>query len=180
MFLVTLVKTYTINTNHPQFFTATILDWKHLLRPDKYKDVIIDSLRFLVKENRVQVNAFTIMINHIHLIWQVQGRFQREAVQRDFLKYVSQKIIKDLKFNHPDVLQKFYVGAKDRKYQIWERNALGVDLISKDIFFQKFDYVHYNAVTAGLCSVPESYKYSSANFYETGYDEFGFLSHWAA
>jgi len=31
---------------HPQFFTATILEWKKLLAKDKYKDIIIDSLMF--------------------------------------------------------------------------------------------------------------------------------------
>ena len=119
------------------------------------------------------------MINHLHLIWQVQEGYKREEVQRDFLKYTSQTIIKDLKVNHPEILQKFYVGAKDRKYQIWKRNALSIDLISKEMYFQKFDYTHYNAVSAGLCTVPEEYKYSSAKFYETGYDEFRLLTHYA-
>jgi REP element-mobilizing transposase RayT len=118
------------------------------------------------------------MINHIHLIWQVQNGFKRDDVQRDFLKYVSQTIIKDLKINHPNILEEYYVGAKDRKYQIWQRNPLSIDLITKDIFIQKFDYVHYNAVAAGLCALPEDYKYSSAKYYETGWDEFGFLTHW--
>jgi hypothetical protein len=44
---------------HPQFFTATILEWKHLLKPDKYKELIIESLRFLVREKRVEVFAPT-------------------------------------------------------------------------------------------------------------------------
>lgn len=38
-----------------QFFTATILDWKHLLKQDKYKQMIVDSLRFLVREGRAKV-----------------------------------------------------------------------------------------------------------------------------
>ena len=29
--------------HYPQFFTATIQEWKHLLRPDEYKQIIIDS-----------------------------------------------------------------------------------------------------------------------------------------
>ena len=39
---------------HPQYFTATILDWQHLLNPDKYKDIIIQSFQFLVKEKRIE------------------------------------------------------------------------------------------------------------------------------
>lgn len=48
----------TIITEHPQFFTATILEWKRLLKPEKYKDVIIGSLQFLVENNRIKVNSF--------------------------------------------------------------------------------------------------------------------------
>ncbi len=98
-------KHFSITPYHPQDFTATILEWKHLLKPDKYKDVIIDSLKFLVKEKRVQVYTFVIMSNHIHLIWQVQKGFERENVQRDFLKFTSQTIKRDLKKNHPAVLK---------------------------------------------------------------------------
>ncbi len=104
---------------HPQYFTTTILDWQHLLKPDKYKDIIIQSLQFLVKEKRIELNAFAIMSNHIHLIWQIQQGQVRENVQRDFLKYTSQTIKRDLELNHPEVLKIFEVNAKDRKYQVW-------------------------------------------------------------
>jgi hypothetical protein len=32
--------------NWPQFYTATIQGWKHLLKAEKYKSLIIDSLKF--------------------------------------------------------------------------------------------------------------------------------------
>ena len=134
----------------------------------------------MVKEKRIEVNAFTIMTNHIHLIWQILDRNERESVQRDFLKFTAQTIKRDLEKNHPKVLEKFYVGAKDRKYQFWERNPLSIDLWTKEVFIQKMEYIHYNPVTAGLCSYPEEYNYSSAKFYDEGTDEFGFLTHWMA
>lgn len=71
----------------------------------------------------MEVNAFVLMSNHIHLtclparqVWQIQSGHEREAVQRDFLKSVSQTIKRDLEKNHPKVLERFYVNAKDRKY----------------------------------------------------------------
>jgi hypothetical protein len=33
--------------------SATILEWKRLLKPDEYKDIIISSLKFLVENRRV-------------------------------------------------------------------------------------------------------------------------------
>jgi putative transposase len=72
---------------HPQFFTATILDWKHLLKPDKYKELIIESLKFLTGEKRVEVFAFVIMSNHLHLIWKVREGHRKENVQKGFLNF---------------------------------------------------------------------------------------------
>ena len=86
-------------TEHPQFFTATILEWKKLLAPDKYKDIIIDSLTFLVKNNRVFIYGFVIMPNHIHLIWQMKENINPSHVQRDFLKFTAQQIKFDLQKN---------------------------------------------------------------------------------
>jgi putative transposase len=167
-----------IITEWPQFFTATNLEWKRLLQPDKYKGIIIDSLRFLVNNERIKLYAFVIMNNHIHLIWQMCAGIDPNAVQRDFLKYTAQKIKTDFNKFHPAVLELFRVNAKDRKYQFWERNPLSVELRTDKVILQKLKYIHENPVRAGLCSFPEEYKYSSAGFYETGIDNWGFLSHY--
>lgn len=166
-----------IITEYPQFFTATNLEWKKLLQPDKYKDIVISSLRFLVLNKRAKIFTFVIMENHIHLIWQMMPDNDPEAVQRDFLKYTAQRIQKDLQQFHPEVLAHFKVTAKDREYQFWKRNALSVELRNHKVFIQKLDYIHGNPVKAGLCKLPEEYKYSSALFYHTGIDNWGFLTH---
>jgi REP element-mobilizing transposase RayT len=115
---------------YPHFFTATILAWKPLLRQDKYKDVITDSLRFLVQQKRVVVYGSVIMPNHIHLLWHICEGYRREDVQRDFLKYTAQRIKADLLRDHPAVMESFKVGAKDRQYQFWKRNPLSIEITS--------------------------------------------------
>ena len=166
--------------DHISFFTATILEWKHLLMPDKYKQVIIDSLKFLVTDKRVSVYAFVIMPNHLHLLWKIKPPFLLQQVQRDFLKYTAQQIKFDLASNHPEVLKRFYVGAKDRQYQFWERNPLSVCCYNLQITEQKLDYIHGNPVQEKwkLANLPEEYPFSSANFYHTNTDNFGFLTHY--
>ena len=163
--------------NYVQFFTATILEWKPLLKQDKYKQLLLDSLCFLVQKGRVKVYGFAIMINHIHLIWHIQPGHKREDVQRDFLKYTAQQIKADLQKHHPNVLPHFRVNAKDRTYQIWERNPLSIELWSREVLIQKLEYLHRNPVRAGVCRWPEEYKWSSALFYYTGQDNFRWLTH---
>jgi REP element-mobilizing transposase RayT len=165
------------NNYYPDFFTATILEWKPLLKPAKFKDIIIESLKFLVNNNRVVIYAFVIMDNHIHLIWQVSDAYKPSDVQHSFMKYTAQMILKELRNNHQRVLQLFEVNAKDRRYQIWERNPLSVSLFSKKVFEQKLDYIHNNPVRAGLCLLPETYKYSSAAFYYNEDRHWNFLTH---
>ena len=46
------------------------------------------------------------------------------------------------------------------------------------VFMQKLEYIDWNPVKAGIYKLPEEYKYSSANFYETGVDNWGFLTHY--
>ena len=124
------------------FFTVSIYKWIHVLKSDICKDIIIESLNFLVNNGKVKVYAFVIMPNHIHLIWQIQANFKLKDVQRDFLKYTGQQIKYWLKNNHPQFLEHFKVDLKDRKYQFWQNRALSVVLYNQQVFEQKLDYIH--------------------------------------
>ena len=161
-----------------EFFTATILEWHHILSDDAHKRIIIDSLNFLVKNDRVFVTAFVIMSNHIHLLWHIRAPHKRPDVQRDFLKHTAQMILKELKSKDAVAYKKLLVDAADRKYQLWERNPLSVGVWNKKVLEQKLNYIHQNPVKAGLSDAAGQYKYSSAAYYETGKDEFGFLTHY--
>ncbi|MBP6025021.1 REP-associated tyrosine transposase [Ferruginibacter sp.] len=161
----------------PQFFTATILEWKTLLQEDKYKEEIIKSLQFLVQQKRIRLYAFVIMNNHIHLIWQPLPGQTLQTIQHSFLKNTAQEIKLSLLQTNINLLEQFKVNAKDRTYQFWERNSLSVELRSSKVFNQKLEYIHNNPIKAGLCTNVEDYHYSSAKFYATGIDAFGMLTH---
>jgi putative transposase len=161
----------------PQFYTATILEWKTLLSQDKYKEVIIESLRYLTTKERITLYAFVLMKNHIHLIWQALPGNTPQQIQLSFMKYTAQQIKFDLIKHHPLVLERFKINSADRTYQFWERNALSIDLYTHAVFMQKLEYIHWNPVRAGICVLPEEYYFSSARFYNTGIDDFGILTH---
>ncbi len=166
--------------HYPQFFTATILEWKHLLKRDEFKQIIIESVSFLKNEGSVEINAFVIMPNHLHLIWQIQNNYKQDKIQMRFLKYTAQQMKFKLMDTADKMLNGFMVNAADRQYQIWERNSLSIDLWSEKVFIQKLIYIHNNPIKDpwNLVVYPEDYKYSSARFYETGIDEFGILTHY--
>ena len=163
----------------PQFFTATIHEWQHLLADNNHKDIIIDSLKFLVTDKRIELNAFVIMSNHIHLIWQPLFSHTPSSIQASFMKYTAQQLKRSLINNNENALDSFKVDKYDREYQLWKREPLSIELISLDLFNQKLEYIHYNPVSAGLCEKPEDYYYSSAKFYYDGTNSFEMLTHFS-
>ncbi len=162
-----------------QFFTATIHEWQHALAEDKHKDIIIDSLKFLVNKKRIELNAFVIMSNHIHLIWQPLFGHVPSSIQASFMKYTAQQLKRSLIKNNVSALADFKVNKYDREYQLWKREPLSIELVSQNLFMQKLEYIHYNPVSAGLCEKREDYYYSSAKFYFDGTNDFGMLMHFS-
>ncbi len=163
----------------PQYFTATIYEWKYLLSKNEHKDIIIESLQFLVAQQRIRLFGFVIMSNHIHLIWQPLFGFTPSTIQASFMKHTSKQLKNRLFENDKKALEAHRVNKHDRTYQIWKREPLSVELRSAAVFAQKLEYIHYNPVTAGISVYPEDYYYSSAGFYNNGIDAFKMLSHYS-
>ena len=159
------------------FWTATINQWKHLLKRDAYKDIIINSLKYLNEKGKIDVFAFVIMPNHIHLIWRINEMNGKETAQASFLKFTAHEFKRKLKIDAPEFLLEFAVSAHNKNYEFWKRDSLAIHLYSKEIAFQKLDYIHNNPLAEHwqLVKDPCEYKYSTCNFYNTGKKIFSFI-----
>lgn len=162
------------------FWTTTVKEWKYLLKQDKYKQQIIDSLKELVDKQLINVYAFVVMPNHVHLIWELKAMNGKEMPHASFNKKTAHEIIKDLKQNHPKVLPYFEVNEKERKYRVWQRDPLAILMDKKIKVEQKINYIHNNPLQEkwNLAKSPDEYYWSSAKFYESGIDDFGILTHY--
>ncbi|MEO1051639.1 MAG: transposase [Bacteroidota bacterium] len=161
------------------FYTATILGWKPLLTKLLYKELIIQSLKFLKDNRKIVVYGFVIMPNHIHLIWELLEMNGKESPHSSFMKYVSHEILKDMVASGSKELSSYAVVSKTRKHQFWQRGALPIHLYKDQVIYQKLDYVHNNPVQGKwmLADSPIDYHYSSARFYEYEQNDFGILTH---
>ncbi len=157
-----------IKSYHAEFLTATILNWQHLLQDDQYKQIIIDSLAWLVEEKRCAVYAFVIMPNHIHLLWRIMGGLERAQVQAALLSFTAHTFKRYLKQQDAALLAKHFVNAADRSYQFWQGDPMVKECWSEPFFLQKLNYIHFNPCQPHwrLAVVPEDYPWSSAAFYE--------------
>lgn len=157
------------------FWTATINNWQKLLADDKYKQVVIDSLYYLSRKQKIDVYAFVIMPNHIHLIWRTRELNGKETAQGSFLKFTAHEFRKMLK--EEGKLFSYSVDAENKKHEFWQRDSLAVHLYSPEVAFQKLVYIHNNPIAEHwqLVKDPSDYAFSSASFYERGNTRFDFL-----
>jgi putative transposase len=147
-----------------EFFTATCLNWQPLLQPDHHKQIILDSLSFLVEDKRIWLCGYVIMPNHIHILWRKQPAWENKNVQQHFSKYTAQNLKWSLQNSATD-LGSYKSTQTDREYQFWERRPYKSTMYNREILEEKLDYIHNNPVKKGLCDLPEDYTFSSADYY---------------
>ncbi len=163
------------------FTTITNLIWIKILENDFHKQIIMEALQHRVKTKQVTIFGFVIMLNHLHILWRINESIKKSDFQRDLLKFTARSILKFMLMNDDPMLASLKVVDADREYQVWERNALSIEVYKLSFFLQKLHYIHNNPLQAHwqLASLPEEYFYSSAKFYTTGVDEFNILTHYS-
>ena len=78
---------YRIGDQHAAYFlTFTIVDWVDIFTRKEYKLVITDSLNYCIAEKGLEVFAWVLMSNHLHLIARAKEGFVLSHTIRDFKK----------------------------------------------------------------------------------------------
>jgi REP element-mobilizing transposase RayT len=72
------------NQQARHFLTFTVCGWIDLFTRKEYKDILIDSLKYCQKEKGLELNAFVIMSNHVHLIGRATEKNTLSDIVRDF------------------------------------------------------------------------------------------------
>lgn len=111
------------------FFTFTVVEWVDVFSRKDYRDIVIESLQFCQKNKGMNIYAFVIMSNHIHIMMQSDKRELSNLV-RDFKKYTAQMILKRI-MDGPEsrsdwMLKRFEFAAnthqRNTRYQFWQTN----------------------------------------------------------
>ena len=166
--------------NEVYFWTITINQWYHLLNEEQHKMIIIDSLRWLCKNQLIEVYGYVIMPNHVHLLWNQLKMNGKELPKNSFEKFTAKALTVKIKQRGGAYQQQFAVTAHDRRHSIWQRDPLAIRVFSREMAAQKLEYIHFNPLQEHwrLCRRQEDYRFSSALFYEKGIDEFGIVTHY--
>lgn len=158
------------------FLTMTVVDWVDVFTRPIYRHIIIDSLKHCQQHKGLELYAWVLMSNHLHLLASAKEGFVLSDILRDFKKFTSKKILETI-LNEPESRRKWmlnqfeFAGRYDPKitnFTFWQAGNEAKEVHTNDFLFQKLNYIHENPVRAEIVAEPEHYLYSSASYYTHG------------
>ncbi len=151
----------------PYFLTCTVVNWLPAFINPSIVQIILDSLCFLQKEQRLTLYAYVIMENHLHLMASADT-LEKEIA--NFKSYTAKETIDLLKATGQRALLRQLMQHKrehkrDRRYQFWQEGSHPKLIQGEAMLRQKLDYIHDNPVRRGYVDAPEHWRFSSARNY---------------
>jgi len=154
------------------FVTFQIVKWIDIFTRKIYRDIVIESLRFCQTNKSLEIYAFVVMSNHLHLLLRSEKSELSNTI-KEFKSFTAKQILKAID-TEPEsrrewMLNLFEFSAKqhkrNEKYQIWTHENHAEIVYGNQFMDSKINYIHENPVRAGLVENAEDYLYSSARNY---------------
>lgn len=156
------------------FVSFAVVKWLDVFTRNDYKDILLESLSFCQREKGMEIIAWCIMTNHVHLVFRSIKSQDPALLLGDFKRFTSKALLRAIKENPRESRKDFFLEAFKRaaaktsnvkKYQFWRHDNRPIELWSNKVIWQKVKYIHNNPVKAGLVYRAQDYAYSSAADY---------------
>jgi REP element-mobilizing transposase RayT len=163
-----------ITDNNMYFLTMTVVNWIDVFTRPIYKHIIVDALQYNIKNKGLIVSGWCLMSNHLHLLSEADEGYHLSDILRDFKKFTSKAIIKEIIDNPQESRKKWLLNEfafagkilkKPQAYKFWQEGNAAKEIYSTKFLEQKLDYIHNNPVKAEIVAEPHEYLYSSAKDY---------------
>jgi len=165
---------YKFNNPHGLYFvTFATVQWVDVFVRRNYQEILLESLRYCIKNKGLVIYAWCLMPGHIHMIISAEGQQRPYEIIRDLKKYTSGNLLKAIRETEISrkswMLWLFLSAGKEnpnnKNYQFWQQDNHPVELETNHFIDQKLSYIHNNPVEAGFAEYPEDYYLSSARDY---------------
>ncbi|WP_303925522.1 transposase [Draconibacterium sediminis] len=162
------------NPDGVYFVSFAVVYWLDVFTRNEYKNILLESLHYCQQEKGMEIFAWCIMPNHVHLIFRSSGNQKPELLLGDFKRFTSNAVVKAIKDNPQEsrkelLLKQFQKAANEssnvKRYQFWRHDNKPIELWSNKVIDEKIEYVHQNPVEEGYVTRAEDYLYSSAADY---------------
>ena len=158
------------------FITYAVVNWIDLFTRNEYKDILLKSWQHYCEQKGLEVYAWAIMTNHVHMIIG-SNKNPLEDIVRDMKRHTSIELKKAIQ-QHPGESRKEWMlwmmeragkkNGNNAEFQLWQQHNQPIELTTIEMLQQKLDYIHLNPVRAGIVDKEEEYLYSSARDYNFG------------
>ncbi len=156
------------------FVTLTVTDKLFVFATDYHKLVIVDSLCYCQKQLGLEINAWCLMGNHLHMLCSVKGEFDLPTIIQRFKRHTTKILLASYRDEPKNPgnrkIDRFAERAKSLKTQdnkIWDNGYHALEMHTPELAWKKMQYIHQNPVKAGMVEYAEDYVYSSAQAYKT-------------
>ncbi|MBL4861787.1 MAG: transposase, partial [Crocinitomicaceae bacterium] len=159
--------------NATYFLTLTTVGWVDIFTRKNHSELILSCLRYHIKQRELNVYAYCIMSNHIHIIVNCDPPNKLSDIIRDFKRYTSKALIQAIK-NKPESRREWMLDhfmniakehSKTQHFKVWKDGNHAIELYSEKFTWEKINYIHQNPIKAGYVVQPEHWIYSSASNY---------------
>jgi putative transposase len=167
-----------VSEGYIYFLTLTVIDWIDVFTRPIYKHFLLDSLKYCQGTKGLEIYAWCLMSNHIHLIAGVKegSKNTLSDILRDFKKHTNKKILAEIETGYESrkkwMLNQFeFAGrynSKIKDYKFWQDGNEAKEIHTSEFLQQKVDYIHMNPVVSDIVDEPHYYRYSSAIDYSGG------------
>ena len=153
------------------FVSFAVIEWLDVFTRNEYKNILVENLEYCQNHKGLEIFAWCIMTNHVHLIFRSAGDQKPELLLGDYKRFTSKAIVNAIidnpKESRKDFLLEQFLKAGSKssnvnKYQFWRHDNNPIELWSNKVIDEKINYIHQNPVEEGLVFRPKDYLYSSA------------------
>ena len=159
------------------FVTFTVVNWIDVFTRNEYRMIIVDSIKFCQEKKGLEVYAWCIMTNHVHLIIGTNGTNKLEDIIRDIKRHTSKHLRIEIERNPVESRKEWMLwmferagkyNSNNNDWQLWQQHNHPIELSDPEKAEQRLNYLHDNPVSAGF--VPEAlfWQWSSAYDYSGG------------
>ncbi|MBF7089944.1 transposase [Flavobacterium sp. ALJ2] len=143
------------NPERLYFISFAVVGWIDVFTRNEYKDQFLESLEYCQKNKGLEIHAWCIMSNHIHLVFRSIKGQNPELLIGDLKRFTSQSIVKSIPENPRESREEFLMdffkkeaekSSNVKHYQFWRHDNKPIELWSNKVIQQKIDYVYSSAI----------------------------------
>jgi len=152
------------NPDGVYFVSFATMGWVDVFTRNEYKNLLVENLKYCQEYKGLELFAWCIMINHVHLVIRAKEGADLSGILRDFKKFTSKAIKTAITENIQESRKEWLLKQFETPsgFRFWRTDNKPIELWSNDVIDQKIDYIHQNPVEEGLVFKAEDYVYSSA------------------